>query len=242
MSEASWRDLVGEAQGDESVIGLVLTGGRGKGVWTDRSDWDGLLVVGDPAVDRWRDRDAGDLDLTVLGATDFETYAEPFTAFAWRGYDFARLSADVDRGDFQAAVDRKGRLAPEAALVIAEEAIGGALNQLYRAAKSARDGASDAARLDLIESLPATLTALFALEGRHRPYNKLLAWDLRQEPLRALATDALLADMEAVATRTDLGAAWRLESALERSCAAAGAMTTLSSWLDHLADVRPAGP
>ncbi len=240
MSDADWQALVREAVADEAAIGLVLTGGRGKGVWTDRSDWDGLLVVADGAVRRWRDREPASLDLTVLGTTAFETYAEPFTPFAWRGYDLARLTATVDRGGFQSVLDRKGRLAWDAAMTISEEAIGGSLNQLYRGAKSVRDGFLAAARLDLIESLPYILTALFALEGRHRPYNKLLAWDLRQEPLRALAPDSLLADIDAVATAADLAAAWRLEAAIERSCATAGVTETLSSWLDHLADVRPA--
>lgn len=239
MSAEVWRRLVREALDDDAAIGLVLTGGRGKGVWTEHSDWDGLLLVADAAVDRWRGRDHGDLDLTVIGATAFETYAEPFTPFAWRGYDFARLSADIDRGGFQEALDRKGRLAPAAGAVIAEEAVGGALNQLYRAAKNVRDRALVAARLDLAESVPHLLQALFALERRHRPYNKLLAWDLEQQALDAIDTDRLLGDIDAVVMRADLAAAWRLEAALERSCAAAGVTTTLDDWGDHLTAVRP---
>ncbi len=199
MSESAWARLTDAVQRDPAVVGLVLTGARGKGVWTDHSDFDGLLVVEDAAVEAWRSRDLGDLDLTVLGATAFETYAEPFTPIAWRGYDFARLTAVVDRGGFQAALDRKGRLAPAAAETIAEEAIGGALNQLYRAAKSHRDGSVRAVRLDLLEFVPYLLTSLFALEGRHRPYNKLLAWDLGEEPLRAVDTPTLLTDVDAVA-------------------------------------------
>lgn len=106
MSAADWQALVHDARDDETAIGLVLTGGRGKGVWTELSDWDGLLVVTDQAVRHWRNRDRGELDLTVLGATAFERYAEPFTPIAWRGYDFARLSAALDRGGFQAALER----------------------------------------------------------------------------------------------------------------------------------------
>jgi len=239
MSESAWARLTDAARSDGAVIGLVLTGGRGKGVWTGHSDWDGLLVVTDAAVDRWRDRDPGDLDLTVLGTTAFETYAEPFTSFAWRGYDFARLTAAVDRGGFQAALDRKGRLAPRAAEVIADEAIGGALNQIYRAAKNQRDGAARAVRLDLVEFVAYLLTSLFALEGRHRPYNKLLAWDLDQERLRAVAADVFLADVDAVAGDADLAAAWRLEAVLEASCASVGVTRTLADWEDHLTVVRP---
>jgi hypothetical protein len=239
MSAAAWQRLREAADADDHVIGLVVTGGRGKGVWTERSDWDGLLVTTDAAVDRWRARERDDLDLTILGETAFESYAEPFTAFAWRGYDFARLTADIDRGGFQAALDRKGRLAPGPARGIAEEAIGGALNHLYRAAKNARDANTSATRLDLVEYVPYLLTALFALEGRHRPYNKLLAWDLDQESLDAIGSAALLARLDAVLVHVDLGVAWRLEAALEASCHQAGVTDTLIDWEDHLVTVRP---
>ena len=154
MSGAAWQRLRAAAEADDAVIGLVVTGGRGKGVWTEHSDWDGLLVTADAAVDGWRSREPDDLDLTVLGTTAFESYAEPFTPVAWRGYDFARLTAEIDRGGFQAALDRKGRLGADAAQIIAEEAVGGALNQLYRATKNARDGNASATRLDLVEYRP----------------------------------------------------------------------------------------
>ena len=239
MSGAAWQRLREAAEADDAVIGLVVTGGRGKGVWTEHSDWDGLLVTADPAVDRWRAREPDDLDLTVLGTTAFESYAEPFTPVAWRGYDFARLTAEIDRGGFQAALDRKGRLGSDPARIIAEEATGGALNQLYRATKNARDGNASATRLDLIEYVPYLLTALFALEGRHRPYNKLLAWELDQEPLAAVASATLSAGLDAVLDRVDVAAAWRLEAALETSCHGNGVTDTLVDWEDHLVTVRP---
>lgn len=240
MSDAAWARLRDAAAADDRVVGLVVTGGRGKGVWTEHSDWDGLLVTADTDVDRWRSRDPEGIDLTILGETRFESYAEPFTPIAWRGYDFARLTAEIDRGGFQAALDRKGRLGPDAARRIAEDAIGGALNQLYRATKNARDGNEVATRLDLVEFVPYLLTALFALEGRHRPYNKLLLWELGQEPLAAIPSDELPAGLDAVLERVDLGAAWRLEGTLEASCQRAGVTTGLLDWEDHLKAVRPA--
>ena len=45
MSEERWHRLVELASADDDAVGLVLTGGRGKGVASERSDWDGLLVV-----------------------------------------------------------------------------------------------------------------------------------------------------------------------------------------------------
>lgn len=129
MTEHAWDRLVQRARADEDVVGLVLTGGRGKGVATARSDWDGLLVVADGALPRWSTTDVGELDLTVLGAAEFARYAEPGTAFAWRAYDLAHLQPALDRDGFGAALAAKGRLEKDRARVTAEEHLGAALTR-----------------------------------------------------------------------------------------------------------------
>ena len=67
MSETDWARLCELAAADDQVVGLVLTGGRGKGVATAHSDWDGILVVTQGALARWATFDVGSLDLTVIG-------------------------------------------------------------------------------------------------------------------------------------------------------------------------------
>jgi hypothetical protein len=82
VSAAAWARLVDAAEADPDVVGLVLTGGRGKGVWTQHSDWDGLLVVADHAVRRWVAAVPEELDVSVEAESGWPAYAEPGTAFA----------------------------------------------------------------------------------------------------------------------------------------------------------------
>jgi hypothetical protein len=236
MTAAAWSRLSAVAAAHPSVVGLVLTGGRGKAVSTHLSDWDGLLVVADDAVARWRSAVPAGLDVSVVPASEWTTYAEPGTPYAWRAYDLAYLNASVDHGGFQKALQRKGRRSPALALEVASDAVGAALNHLYRAAKSSRDGDLGAARLDLAEMVAAFLEAVFALEGRYRPYNVLLAWELTQHPLRSVPS-GVLGDLRRM-LEGDLEAAWRVEAVLAAACQDAGVTDELDGWADHLAEVR----
>ncbi len=231
MSETEWQRLVRDAAPDDDVLGLVLTGGRGKGVSTPASDWDAVLVVADHATDRWRRRPASGLDLTVLGATEFERYADPGTPFFWRAYDLVALWPAVDRGGFGARLERKGRLSPEVAATMADGEVDAALNQLYRATKNRRDGNDLACVLDLAEFPAPYLTAVFALEGRHRPYHKFLEWELRRQPLRLLSLprDVLLSMLLQVVRGGEVEAAWLLVDGLGDACRAAGVTTRLTA-------------
>lgn len=216
-AETSWGRLVGRARGDPAVRGLVLTGGRGKGVHGPDSDWDAVLVVDRDAVAAWRQtavESGPGVDLTVLSPEEFAEHGEPGTATAWRGYDLAHLVAVVDRGGVQDALNRKGRLSSEAARRLADDSVDSALNQLYRAAKGSAAGEVRASGLDLAEMVPPWLTAVFALEGRHRPYNKFLAWELTAHPLalRSLPAPELLAAPR-TPRRSGTRAGWRLVAA-----------------------------
>ncbi len=237
MTAAAWSELAAAADADPAVVGLVLTGGRGKAVSSHLSDWDGLLVVADDAVARWRSAVPDALDVSVVPASEWTTYAEPGTSFSWRAYDLAHLNAAVDHGGFQKALQRKGRRPPAQALEVASAGVGAALNHLYRAAKSSRGGDLGAARLDLAEMVAAFLEAVFALEGRYRPYNVLLAWELTQHPLRSVSS-GVLGDLRRM-LEGDLEAAWRVEAVLAAACQDAGVTDELDGWADHLAEVRP---
>lgn len=237
MTAAAWSELAAAADADPAVVGLVLTGGRGKAVSSHLSDWDGLLVVADDAVARWRSAVPDALDVSVVPASEWTTYAEPGTPFSWRAYDLAHLNAAVDHGGFQKALQRKGRRPPAQALEVASASVGAALNHLYRAAKSSRGGDLGAARLDLAEMVAAFLEAVFALEGRYRPYNVLLAWELTQHPLRSVSS-GVLGDLRRM-LEGDLEAAWRVEAVLAAACQDAGVTDELDGWADHLAEVRP---
>jgi hypothetical protein len=65
----------------------------------------------------------------------------------------------------------------------AAEPLDGYINLLYRSLKNARVGEELGALLDAQEALPYWLQFVFNVHGRIRPYNKWLAWELREHPL-----------------------------------------------------------
>jgi hypothetical protein len=59
----------------------------------------------------------------------------------------------------------------------------GFVNMLYRSLKNARVGEEVGALLDAQEAVPWFLQFVFNVHGRVRPYNKWLAWELREHAL-----------------------------------------------------------
>jgi hypothetical protein len=97
------------------------------------------------------------------------------------------IKAQIDKTrEIQKIIDEKGVLSKDHALKVAKGALGGYLNSLYRSVKNYRDGNIFASHFDACESLPWLLTFLFAIEGRVRPYNKFLKWELEKYPLKNL--------------------------------------------------------
>lgn len=95
------------------------------------------------------------------------------------------------------------------------------VNMAYRALKSDRDGRPLEGRLDAAESVPWWLDVVFTLEGRVRPYNKYLAWELREHPLGVpeWSAERLLPQVEAVLDG-DAGAVRAAYAVVERECLA----------------------
>ena len=92
--------------------------------------------------------------------------------------------------------------------------------------------------------VPPWLTAIFALEQRHRPYNKFLAWELIAHPmvLPSLPAADLLQALDKMVTRSDLGTGWGLGIELAGACRAAGVVEALHRWQDHLTSINPLWP
>ncbi|MEV6488241.1 nucleotidyltransferase domain-containing protein [Actinoplanes sp. NPDC051633] len=174
---------------DPRVLGVILTGSRARGMATELSDYDVTTVVAEQD-EPWRHdtRTAGldEVTCTVDGLAD--------TSVHWRRYGYRGAKVLLDRlgGRIAALVERQAVPTPEEAVQAARAMLDAYLNQLYRAAKSRRDGFPEAARLDEMESIPWLLETVFALHGRLRPYNKYLRWELETFPLPGDWTRALM--------------------------------------------------
>ncbi|GIH99957.1 hypothetical protein [Planobispora takensis] len=111
---------------------------------------------------------------------------------------------------------------------------------VYRWLKNHRDGRATEARLDAAESIPPLLTCVFALCGRVRPYNRHLAWELRNHPLGPPAWhhERLLPLLEGVLSHADPQAARRLFLDVEPLARAAGHGPVLDAWGEDLRLLR----
>jgi hypothetical protein len=202
-----YEELVEVARADERVLGLVLTGSRGRGVFVrPDSDWDVRLVVSGDALreceQRFEAPHGSTVEVAVYSLAQFEQAGELGTPNEWDRYSYAHAEVVLDKLDGRIAglVAEKCVLPVAAADDVAARALDGYINSCHRSAKNAGLGLSIAARLDAAESVAPFLTALFAVHGRVRPFNKYLCWELETYPLGdpLWGADALLPRLEAI--------------------------------------------
>ena len=211
-AEREYADLVEAAREDDNVVGLVLTGSRGSGfAITDGSDWDVRLVVRDEARDEYRARlgtpHGSAVEVVVLTLDKLAAVGEIGSPMAWDrpSYVHAQVIVDTD-GRVAAVIDSLRTLPPEAARALAAERLDDYVNSYHRSAKNHRLGLAVEAHFDAAESIPSLLETLFALHGRVRPFNKLLRFELEQQPLDgdAWSADALLPRLQRILATGDL--------------------------------------
>ena len=178
-----------KAQNDEHVLGIILGGGRGKGISTENSDYDVILITTDDGFDAVKKAyiKTEYIDAIPKSISEFREHAKSGTRTQYNKYTFTHNKAVIDKtGEIQKLVEEKGVLESESTEKIIRDALGGYHNSLYRSLKNIRDKNLLAGHLDATETIPRILTFIFALEGRVRPFNKFLVWELENYPLEKL--------------------------------------------------------
>lgn len=184
------------------MLGLILTGSAARtGMATEHSDVDVYVIVEPSACDRWTTSRSAAIDQILMTVADITSPPGPDDpGGAWNRYSFTHAQVLLDRldGDIKRMTTAQGTLSDAEARVVLDAYLDGYLNFAYRSLKADRDGRPFERRLDAVESMPYALTAVFALEGRVRPYNKYLAWELEQHPLSepAWRSDVLVPALE----------------------------------------------
>jgi hypothetical protein len=190
VPHADYESLVRAAQADERVVGLVLTGSRGRGPFARHdSDWDVRLVVRDDpkneAESVFGTPHGAPVEVVVYSLTTFERAAEAGAPDEWDRYSYTHCKVVIDKLDGRIAelVAAKAVLPADAAREIAARMLDTYINSYFRSAKNLSGGLMIEAQLDAAESVAPFLTALFALHERVRPFNKFLRWELVQHAL-----------------------------------------------------------
>ena len=170
------------AEADPAVVGLVLTGSQARGLATEHSDTDVMVVVQERGGQWTETTRTAELDTIVVTVAELADVSDRYLRYVFRG---AQILLDRLDGRIAALAARQATPTQAEAAQWTREDLDGYLNFLYRAAKNRRAGQHDLARLEEIESVPWFLSTLFALYGRVRPFNKYLRWELETFPLPA---------------------------------------------------------
>jgi hypothetical protein len=233
FSVGVWDQFVSSARAHEAVLGLVLSGSRGRGVAHANADWDCYVIVDAPLEERdaFGSTDAS-LDASVMTLEQFREYAAPGTPSAWDAYAFAHVEIVHDGlgGEIASIAAAKEFLPDEVADRNARGSLDAFVNLAVRRAKSDRDAQREAAVLDAAASIECAIETLFAMEQRVRPYNRYLGWELERHPLVLLPSDVALPEMlAAVASGTGVLSA-ALFKLVERSVSESGIRDVIEAW------------
>lgn len=188
--EKKYQSLLKESQDNGDILGLFLGGSRGKDsdFITSESDFDVYVVLHNSASQetkkKVKDYFSDYFDVRVFLLREFRGYANWGSEHVWDRYNFTHNEPVVDKtGELEQIMAEKGRLPEGVQSQVTRDYLDDYINSVYRSAKYYRDREDVVAYLDAVESLPSLMTALYALEGRLRPYNKYFEWELRHHPL-----------------------------------------------------------
>jgi len=249
-SARAYEELVEIARHDDNIVGLVLTGSRGRGfAETDDSDWDVRLVVRDDVAHAYRARLATShgaaVNVVVFSLSEFEQVGEVGTKSAWDRYSYVRAQVVIDGPDDRIAdlMRAKSTLPAAAARLLAAEYLDDYVNSYYRAAKNRRSGLEVEANLDAAESVAALLNFLFAAHERVRPFNRFLRWELENHPLPgdSWTAGSLLPRLRAILSSGDIGEQQRLFRDVEALARSRDLDDVIDGWEPDLAWLRVGG-
>jgi hypothetical protein len=247
MASSEYDNLLERARSDARVVGLVLTGSRGRDAFVRaESDWDVRLVVRDDVVEEcaatFQTARGSPVEVVVFSLTGFEREGAIGSSSQWDRYSYWHAEVVLDKleGRVSQIVAEKGVLPSDAAEQIAALALDSYINSYYRSAKSQRAGLAVEAHLDAVESISPLLDALFAFLERVRPFNKFLRWELERFPLsgEVWSAEFLLPRLQAIASTAATDEQQSLFRDVEQLARAHGFAAIVDAWQPDLAWLR----
>jgi len=184
-----FNELILEAKKDSNVVGLFLSGSRGKNRETKFSDYDIEIVVKDSVAKsykkKYEKKNKPPFGFSVFSISEFRKYAEIGSPFEWDRASYTHVKAILDKtGEIQKLIYEKGKIPKDKIKKYVSGALDGYINHVYRSLKCSRDGNPVGARLEASRSIHCFLDVIFGLEGRTTPFYKYLEWELEKHPLK----------------------------------------------------------
>jgi hypothetical protein len=217
-------ELLRQVREDENVIGVVVHGSRGRGLYLhEGSDWDVIVVVRE-RTGRYDSRHGDRLEAFEFESlTDLPNWMLPAVTWATPALD--------KTGAVAAQLSEITKVDP----TTAAEPLDGYVNLYYRSVKNAQVGLLLGSLLDAQESIPYYLEFVFTVHGRVRPYNKWLEWELQQHPL---PVELDLERLERIARTGVLEGQRALFRETEVLARALGHAATIDGWEPDVAFLR----
>lgn len=203
---------------------------------TPKSDYDLYIVLREPS-DRYPFTYGARIEMIAQPLDEFRHHGLPGSESEWNRPTFLHVRVEIDKldGEIHRLVADKARLAPDEARKVASAALDDYVNSLYRSLRNDAAGRALAARLDALESIEPLLVTLFAFDGRVRPFNKWLEYDVQRQPL---SFPDVVERMESLARRPTAAAQRRLFRDVERLARDRGFAPVIDSWEPNVAWLR----
>ena len=179
-----------DAETDSNIIAFWLGGSRGKGVVTEFSDYDCVLIVKDGLLDEYKKKyyaqKTDDIEFWVMTLHEFRNHALWESQFAWDRYNYAHIKPIIDKtgGEIEKLFLDKSVIPADKIKEVVSGYLDAYINQIYRSMKCFRDDNQAASQFEAVESINWLFSSLFGLEGRLRPYYKYIQWELKNYPLK----------------------------------------------------------
>jgi predicted nucleotidyltransferase len=234
MSDDLLEAFLAHAEGDQDVVGLVLTGSAARGIATTYSDLD-VYVVLRTASREWVTVHTAGIDIPVVTLDQLREIPEDPRDWDDRwSFAYARVLMDRTDGELRRLVNAQATLTPAEVSRALATYLDGYINFAYRSLKSHREGKAFEARLDAVESLSWGLPVVFALHGRVRPYNKYLRWELENHPFEDPRWEPLLMIIDEILDTDDPAPQRALFQLIEPGARAAGFGELIDAWGEEL--------
>ncbi len=235
------QELIETAKNDSNVIGLFATGSCGKGMITEKSDYDATMIVKDEVKNEYENKYKGFggilCDLSIKTMSDLKEAAAWVGPMSWDRYNYTHLKAEIDKtGEIQKLIDEKGIVPVDKREEFVAAALDGFINQVFRSVKCYRDGNKIASQLEAADGLPSLLNAVFGLEGRIKPFYKYLDWELTNFPLKKLpwSKDEFIAILLKIVQTGDLLTQQTVLQTIEHIFRKEGFAKVFDSWEEML--------
>lgn len=232
-----FKEIVEKARNDPNIIGLYLSGSRGKGKQTKYSDYDVEIVVKDEVreeyEDKFKQKQKKGISFCIFSLTEFEKYADIGSEFEWDKPSFTFVKAIIDKnGKIQELIDNKGKIPDKNLNKYVSGYLDGYINYVYRSIKCYRDNNILGARLEAARSLNYFLIIIFGIDGRLTPYYKYLEWELKEHPLKKfkMSSKEIIQSILRILERGDIITQQKLFYSVEKVFKNAGYGRVFNNW------------